>query len=157
VLGLDYEHRSAHALDPYASRVPAGTYLERDSINIFPRLRLQTLGWDTPYRDPTMYERKTEWLNLVDWRVTLGYDFHHSRDRSPPAGQLGLNWDIATLNGNVAYLRGIGSIGNETPDWLAECGLRRRRGKLFLRAEEYGLEPRLARGYALVAGLGVSL
>lgn len=156
VLGTDYEHRSAHALNPDADRVPAGTYLERDSVNIG-RLRLQTLGWELPYRDPTMYDRKTAWLNYVDWRATLGYDFHHSRARENPAGQLGLNWDVATVQGHVIYARGLGSIGNEIPDWELECGVRRRRGKIFFRAEDYGLENRLAHGIAVFGGVGFFL
>lgn len=156
VLGTDYEHRSAHALNPDASRVPPGTLLERGSVNIL-RLRLQTLGWDLPYRDPTIYQRKTEWLNDIDWRVTLGYDWHHSRDRSNPAAQLGLNWDAATIQGNVLYARGVGSIGNEIPDWLIECGVRRPWGKIFFKAERTGLEGRLSRATALVAGVGFNL
>jgi len=83
--------------------------LDHDSINLM-RLRLQTLGWDMPYRDPGMYQTKTEWLNYVDWRVTLGYDFHHSRARANPAAQLGLNWDVATIQGYVIYARGIGCV-----------------------------------------------
>jgi hypothetical protein len=157
VFGCDYVHRSGHALDPDASRVPPGTFLERSSVNIAPRLRLQTLGWDLPYRDPAMYERKTEWLNYIDWRATLGYEWHHSRARSNPAAQFGLNWDAATIQGNVLYARGVGSIGNEIPDWLAECGARRPWGKIFVRAERSGLERHLARGTAIVAGIGFNL
>lgn len=156
VLGTEYLHRSAHALAPDASRVPPPTVLEHDSINLM-RLRLQTLGWDIPYRDPSMYQTKTEWLNYVDWRVTIGYDFHHSRERANPAAQLGLNWDAATIQGYVVYARGIGSIGNETPDWLGELGVRRPEGKVFLRAESYGLENQLARGSTIVAGVGFFL
>jgi hypothetical protein len=130
--------------------------LEHDSINLM-RLRLQTLGWDIPYREPSMYQTKTEWLNYVDWRVTIGYDFHHSRERANPAAQLGLNWDAATIQGYVVYARGIGSIGNETPDWLGELGVRRPAGKVFLRAESYGLENQLARGSTIVAGVGFFL
>jgi len=156
VLGADYAHRSAHALDPDAARVPPGTFLERNSVNIL-RLRLQTLGWDLPYRDPAMYDRKTEFLNYLDWRVTLGYDWHHSRHRNNPAAQLGLNWDAATIQGNVIYARGLISMGNEIPDWVAECGVRRPWGKVFFSVERTGLEPRLGRGTALMGGVGFNL
>ncbi len=156
VLGTEYLHRSAHALAPDASRVPPPTVLEHDSINLM-RLRLQTLGWDIPYRDPSMYQTKTEWLNDFDWRVTIGCDFHHSRGRGNLAAQLGLNWDVATIQGYVIYTRGIGSIGNETPDWLGELGVRRPAGKVFIRAESYGLESQLARGNTIVAGVGFFL
>jgi hypothetical protein len=118
---------------------------------------LQTLGWDLPYRDPEIYRAKTEWLNHFDWRVTIGYDWYHSRDRSQPSAQLGVNWDLATVQGCVLYLRGIGSVGNETPDWLGEAGVRRKKGKLFFRYERYGLESTLARGDTAVVGIGFNL
>ncbi len=157
VLGCDYLHRSGHALDPDASRVPVGGFLERSSVNIAPRLRLQTIGWDLPYRDPSMYVRDTKWLNFIDWRVTLGYNFHDSRDRSNPAAQLGMNWDMVTIGGYVIYVHGVGSVGGEIPDWLAECGVRRPVGNLFIRAEKSGLESRLEHGDAVVAGIGFYL
>jgi hypothetical protein len=157
IAGLDYVHRSAHSLAPSASRVPPPEVLPHDSLNLAPRFRLQTLGWDLPYRDPERYRADAEWLNDFDWRVTLGYDFYHSRDRSPPSGQLGLNWDIASLRGCVFYARGIGSIGNETPDWQFETGVRRRAGKLFFRCESYGLEDHIARGNTAVVGIGLTL
>jgi hypothetical protein len=156
VLGTEYLHRSAHALAPSADRVPPPEVLPHDSINLA-RVRLQTLGWDLPYRDPAIYHPKTEWLNRFDWRVTLGYDFRHSRDRANPAAQFGLNWDAATLQGCVVYARGLVSIGNETPDWLGEVGVRRKAGKLFFRCESYGLESDLARGHLAVAGIGFAL
>ncbi|MCG3149694.1 MAG: hypothetical protein PCFJNLEI_03159 [Verrucomicrobiae bacterium] len=156
VLGVDYLHRSAHALAPDAARVPPGTFLERNSVNIV-RLRWQTLGWDLPYRDPAMYDRKTEFLNYLDWRVTLGYDWYHSRDRHNPAAQLGLNWDAATIQGNVLYGRGLISVGNEIPDWFAECGIRRPWGKVFFSVERAGLESRLGSGTAVVGGIGFHL
>jgi hypothetical protein len=157
IAGLEYLHRSAHSLAPDASRVPPPEVLPHDSINLFPRVRLQTLGWDLPYRDPERYRADAEWLNDFDWRITLGYDFYHSRDRSPPAGQFGLNWDIASIRGCVFYARGIGSIGNETPDWQVEAGVRRRAGKLFFRYESYGLESQIAQGKTAVVGIGLTL
>jgi hypothetical protein len=157
VAGVDYLHRSAHALNPDGDRVPPDSVLPHNSLNLGPRFRLQTLGWDLPYRDPAIYRAYTAWLNRFDWRLTLGHDFHHSRERSEPSGQAGLNWDIATLQGCVVYARGLLSMGNETPDWQAECGVRRRRGRLFLRYERYGLEGDLARGNTPVAGVGFHL
>ena len=157
IAGVEYVHRSAHSLAPAASRVPPPEILPHDSLNLGPRFRLQTLGWDLPYRDPERYRADAEWLNDFDWRITIGYDFHHSRDRSPPSGQLGLNWDIASLRGCVFYARGIGSIGNETPDWQFETGVRRRAGKLFFRYESYGLESQIARGKTAVVGIGLTL
>ena len=74
-----------------------------------------------------------------------------------PAVQFGLNWDAATVQGCVIYVRGLGSIGNETPDWLGEVGVRGRAWKLFFRCESYGLESDLARGNTLVAGMGFVL
>ncbi len=156
VLGADYLHRSGHALAPDSGRVPPPSVLPHDSVNLL-RARLQTLGWDAPYRDPAIYQPKSEWLNHFDWRVTFGHDFHHSRDRSNPAAQLGLNWDAATIQGWVVYARGLGSIGNETPDWLSEVGVRRRAWKIFCRYERYGLERNLARGNTAVVGVGFHL
>jgi hypothetical protein len=157
VLGAEYVHRSAHALAPDADRTPPPPeVLERSSLNLL-RARLQTQGWDLPYRDSGIYRGETRWLNDFDWRVTLGYDFHHSRDRANPAAQWGLNWDAASLRGCVAYARGIVSVGNETPDWQLETGVRTRPWKLFFRWESYGLEDQLARGNLAVVGLGFVL
>ena len=136
--------------------MPPPEVVPHNSLNLL-RLRLQTLGWDLPYRDPAIYQARTAWLNRFDWRVTLGQDLYHSRNRLNPAAQLGLNWDAATVQGCVLYARGLGSIGNETPDWLAEIGVRRKAGKLFLRHERYGLERDLARGNTLVVGVGFAL
>ena len=57
----------------------------------------------------------------------------------------------------MIYARGLASIGNETPDWLGEVGVRRRLGKLFFRYERYGLESDLARGDTAVVGVGFHL
>ena len=118
---------------------------------------MQTLGWDLPYRDPGSYAVATRWVNRFDWRLTIAHDFHHSRERSNPSAQAGLNWDAAAIQGCVLYARGIGSVGNETPDWQLEAGVRRPRGKLFFRYESYGLEHWLARGNAAVVGVGFAL
>ncbi len=157
IAGVDYLHRSAHVLGPAAERVPPGETLPHNSINLGPRLRVQTLGWDLPYRDPGIYAAETRWLNRFDWRLTIGHDFHHSRKRANPSAQAGLNWDAAAIRGCVLYARGLGSVGNETPDWQAEAGVRRPRGKLFCRYESYGLEHWLARGNAAVVGVGFAL
>jgi len=157
VFGADYVHRSGHALNPDKARVPAGKVLMRHTVHLLPRLRLQTQGWDLPYRDPTMYEHKTEWLNFIDWRITLGFSTFSSRSRRHPAAQLGLNWDIATVQGNVIYLRGIGSVGNEIPDWQAEIGVRWLSGTVFIRAERFGLERHLGGGNSVVVGFGFNL
>jgi len=157
VLAAEYLHRSAHALSPSPDRAPPPNVLPHDSLNLLPRVRLQTLGWDLPYRNPAIYQVRAAWLNSFDWRATIGYDFHHSRERSNPAAQLGLNWDVAAVQGFVLYARGLRSFGNETPDWLGEVGVRRRAGKLFFRYESYGLESDLARGNTAVVGLGFHL
>jgi hypothetical protein len=155
VLGADYLHRSAHALDPAADRVPDAAPLDRNSINLLPRLRLQTRGWDPPYRDPAAFDGGARWLNDLEWRMTLGFDVGSSRERSGPAAQAGLRWDIASVRGCVIHAGGLLSAGNETPDWQAEVGARRPAFRIALRAERYGLESHLARGdtFALVAGL----
>jgi hypothetical protein len=104
-----------------------------------------------------MYDRKTEWLNYFDWRVTAGLAANSSRRRSDFAGQLGLDWDIATVQGYVAYLEGVGSIGDESPDWRGEVGVRRPAIKVFGRAESYGISHNIARGDIFVIGMGVNL
>jgi hypothetical protein len=157
IAGFDFLHRSDHALNPDADRVAPGQLLDNGSHNLLPRLRLQTLGWDLPYRDPALYERRTEWLNIFDWRVTAGIDVNDDRKRGKFASQLGLNWDMATLEGYVVYLHGLISTGNETPDWLGEFGVRRPVGKLFTRYESYGIKSDIARGNTWVIGLGVNL
>jgi hypothetical protein len=157
VMGVEYLHRSAHSLAPDADRVPPPTIQPHSSLNLAPRVRLQTIGWDLPYRDSARYRGESRWLNDFDWRLTLGYDVHHTRDRPNPAAQVGLNWDAATIKGCVLYARGLASYGNETPDWLAEIGVRRPIGKLFLRYESYGLEDQIARGNTFVVGIGFNL
>jgi hypothetical protein len=168
VFGADFVHRSDHSLNPGASRTAViGTptvigdttqnLIDHGSLNMLPRLRLQTLGWDLPYRDPTMYERRTDWLNFVDWRVTAGLTVRSSRHRGDFSGQLGANWDIATVQGYVVYLRALGSVGNETPDWQGEAGVRRPAGKVFARYESYHMKATLAQGDAFIVGVGVYL
>ena len=161
VLGGDFLHRSDHSLDPNEDRfrmLPPGTLLKNGSHNLLPRLRLQTRGWDLPYRDAEMYRRVTEWLNTFDWRVTAGYTINDSnRNRNRLCGQLGLNWDIATIEGCVVYALGQISAGNETPDWLAEFGVRRPLGHVFTRFERYGMKHDLANGNTWVLGAGVNL
>ena len=157
VFGAGFMHRSDHSLNPDAIRVPPGGLLTNGSHNLIPRLLLQTQGWDLPYRDPGMYQRKTEFLNLFDWRVTAGYDVRDTHDRGKLGGQLGLNWDMATIDGYVVYLQGLGSVGNETPDWLGELGVRRPVAKIFTRFERYGMEPQVGRGETFTVGFGVFL
>ena len=135
-----------------------GLLIKNGSINLLPRFRLQSIGWDLPYRDPAMYEAgRTDWLHLVDWRVTAGFAINTTRDRSHWAGQLGLNWDVASINGAVLYLRGEVSLWEEIPDYVAEIGVRRPIGKLFLRWEDYGITDTIARGDLVILGLGVHL
>jgi hypothetical protein len=164
VVGLDFQHRSDHSLNPDPARVAAdgvptevGPLIPNGSINILPRLRLQTRGWDMPYRDPHMYDRKNEWLNYFDWRLTAGHTANSTRQVGPFSGQVGLNWDIATVQGYVAYAEGVGSIGDETPTWRGEFGVRRPAIKLFGRAESYGISRQIARGQIFVIGMGVNL
>jgi hypothetical protein len=157
VAGVDFLHRSDHALNPDAGRVPAVGLIENGSSNLLPRFRLQTLGWDLPYRDPSIYETHTAWLHRFDWRVTAGWSVSSTRDRGRFAGQLGLNWDIATVQGYVMYARGIVSCGVETPDWLGEFGVRRPSFKIFGRAEDYGVTATIARGATYSLGLGINL
>ena len=164
VAGLDFLHRSDHALNPDNDRVQAvgeptavGKLIPNGSINILPRLRLQTLGWDLPYRDPSMYERKTEWINNFDWRATVGMTGNSNRPRGNFSGQLGLNWDIATVQGYVVYAHGVGSIGDESPDWQGELGVRRPSIKVFTRYEDYGISRTISRGSIVVLGMGVYL
>ena len=156
VFGAGFLHRSDHALAPFADRVPPEG-IDNDSHNVLPNICLKTTGWDLPYRNPDIYCRDTRWLNLFDWRILVGYDVSDDRDRGKFAGQIGLNWDIATIQGFVVYATGLGSVGNETPDWLAEAGVRRRGGKVFVRYDNYGMKSDIARGDTLVAGFGVFL
>ena len=156
VAGAGFLHRSDHSLAPFADRVPPGG-IDNGSHNVLPNLGLKTRGWDLPYRDPTIYRRETRWLNLFDWSVLVGYDVSDDRDRGKFAGQIGLNWDIATVQGFVVYGTGLGSVGNETPDWLAEAGVRRMGGKVFVRYDSYGMKDDIARGDTLVVGFGVYL
>jgi hypothetical protein len=163
VLGIDFFHRSDHALAADAARVAAEgslvnglVLLNSGSINLF-RLRLQSRGWDLPYRDPSIYNRNTRMLLDFDWRVTMGYDSNSSRERDLFTGQIGLNCDIATIEGYVIYLLGIGSIGNESPDWLGEFGVRRPAFKVFVRTEDYGIAHVLSRGNLVYGGVGINL
>jgi len=168
VCGFDFFHRSEHALNPEAARVTAigqtveiggksVQFLAHGAQNLLPRLRLQTLGWDLPYRDPSMYERATRWLNRCDWRMVAGYDLKEDRDEGNVTAQLGINWDAASVNGCVLYARGVATVGIETPDWLAEVGVRRPMGKLFARYEFYDMVRDVARGNSFLFGAGFNL
>lgn len=167
VFGVEFLHRSDHSLNPADARVqsdgkPAvfdGTtvdLLEHGFLNVM-RLRLQSKGWDLPYRDPSIYERKTEWLNIVDWRLTAGVVSTALPKRGSFTGQLGVNWDIATISGYVVYARGIGSLGSETPDWQGEVGVRRPAGQVFARYDSYHMLSSIAHGNTFVVGIGVNL
>jgi hypothetical protein len=167
VAGCDFLHRSDHALNADRDRMkedgkPSSDPTMRRLIpngahDVIPRLRLQTIGWDLPYRDPSMYDDKTAWLHFFDWRMTLGYTMSSDRDRGSVAGQAGLNWDAATIRGFVVYGRAIGSVGNETPDWLFEAGVRRPTFRVFARYEDYGIKDTIAQGKTFVTGIGFSL
>lgn len=157
VAGADFLHRSDHALNPPAARVPPGGYINNGSHNLLPRLRLQTTGWDLPYRNPDRFDCQTAWLHLVDWRLTLGWNSADDRNRGDFAGQIGINWDIAAIHGFVLYTTGQLSLGNETPDWMIEWGIRRPRGRLFARYDDYGMRSEIARGATLAFGVGVNL
>lgn len=165
VAGFDFLHRSDHAMNPDAARVAlagdptsVGLMLANGSLDVL-RLRLQTRGWDLPYRDPAMYAARTTWLNQFDWRVTAGYTMDNTRNRTDFSAQLGLNWDIFAVRGFVAYARGLISTGDETPDWSAEAGVRRPVGKVFVRAERYGVTRDLGGGSSttVTAGVGIHL
>ena len=71
--------------------------------------------------------------------------------------QLGLNWDIATVGGYVIYAHGLGSIGNETPSWQGELGVRRPVGQVFMRYESYRMRESVGPGNTFVVGVGVNL
>lgn len=167
VAGCDFLHRSDHALNADQDRMkedgkPSSDPTIRRLIpngahDVIPRLRLQTIGWDLPYRDPSMYDDKIEWLNFLDWRMTLGYTMSSDRERGSVSGQAGLNWDAATIRGFVIYGRAIGSVGNETPDWLFEAGVRRPLFRVFARYEDYGIKDTIAQGKTFVTGIGFSL
>jgi hypothetical protein len=68
-----------------------------------------------------------------------------------------LNWDIATVQGYVAYAQAVGSVGEETPDWRGEIGVRRPAVYFFGRAESYGVTHQIARGDVFVVGIGMNL
>jgi hypothetical protein len=155
--GVDFLHRSDHALNPAAARVPATGFINNGSHNLLPRLRLQTAGWNLPYRNPDRFDRQTDWLHLVDWRLSLGWNSADDRNRGDFAGQLGVNWDLATLEGIVLYMTGQISAGSETPDWMVECGARRPRRRIFARYDDYGMRSEIARGKTLAFGVGVNL
>ncbi len=157
VVGADFLHRSDHALDPDDERVPATGLIKNGSANVLPRFRLQTLGWDLPYRDPSIYDRRTAWLHQFDWRVTGGWNIGNTHQRGKVSGQLGLSWDIAAVQGYVCYARGLVSGGNETPDASVEFGVRRPAFKLFGRYEDYGVTSTIARGATFTIGLGAYL
>jgi hypothetical protein len=169
VCGFDFFHRSDHSLNPDAGRVELQgrpqqidgqtvRFIRHGSQNLLPRLRLQTLGWDLPYRDPAIYEPSTRWLNIFDWRVTAGYDVSVENDGEKSiAAQLGINWDVASIQGCVMYARGMAAVGVESPVWLAELGVRRPVGKLFARYEYYGMVTDVARGNSLMMGAGFNL
>ncbi|MCX7915454.1 MAG: hypothetical protein N3A53_04025 [Verrucomicrobiae bacterium] len=163
VAGFDFLHRSDHAMNPSAGRVAlvgeptsVGLLIPNGSLDVL-RVRLQTPCWNLPYRDPGMYEARTAWLHQFDWRITAGYTLDNTRDRTRFSAQLGLNWDIFTWNGFVGYARGMISAGDETPDWVAEAGVRRPLGKVFVRVERYGVERNIGDGPTVTAGVGVHL
>ncbi len=164
IVALDYFHRSDHALDPPAARLtpgvtrdtPMGKFLIHGSVNIW-RARLQTAGFDAPYRYKSHYDRATRWLGVVDWRVMCGGASQVDRARGNPSFQVAATVDIASIEGVVLYSRGLLSWNEESPDSFIEVGLKRPLGKIFWRYETYGIRSSISRGGVNYFGFGLNL
>lgn len=164
IVALDYFHRSDHGLDVPAARLtpgvtrnsPMGRFLIHGSVNIW-RMRLQTAGYDAPYRYKSHYERDTRWLGVVDWRVMLGGAGQADRARGNPAFQIAAEADIASIEGVVLYSRGLLSWNEESPDSYIEVGVKRPTGKIFWRYETYGIRRSMSRGGVNYFGIGLNL
>ncbi|MBV9463534.1 MAG: hypothetical protein JO317_04835, partial [Verrucomicrobiae bacterium] len=160
---VEYSHRSDHALDPkdplrFTSANTTGHgYLRRQSIDNF-QGGFQTLGWNNPNYRAEKYQKVSSFVNQFDWRLTAGYAVNEPRQRDQPPASAGLNWDIASIEGFVVYAQGIVGIGEANPDYIAELGVKRPGGNVFLRYESYGLPARLeGRQHPLYAGIGMQL
>jgi hypothetical protein len=129
-------------------------------VNIW-RVRVQSLGWEEPYRYKEHFDEITRWLGVLDWRVTAGFAEQNSRRRSKAAGgfacQVAANVDIATVRGVVAYAQGAYSIQQETPEYYAEVGLKRPTFRVFWRAEDFAAIATASRGGVFYLGFGVNL
>lgn len=164
VAGVDFTHRSDHALDVPPERLepgdagylPAEGRLENGNINVFPRFRLETQGWDDPML-PAELAGRHGWLGRLGWRVTAGSDGGGSRDRGQFAGQLSGHCDLVGFGAYALYVAGAASIGNESPDWAAELGARTRRARVFGRFESWGVTEHLGGEDLALIGMGWGL
>jgi hypothetical protein len=155
-------HRSDHALnvkDPnrlHPSVTSAG-YLDRDGIDNL-EAGFQTIGWNNPNYRTDKFQDDTKFVNEWDWMAKVGYAVTNKRSRSQPPASVGVNWDIASIAGFVIYTQGIFSTGQASPDYIAEVGVKRPGGCVFIRLENYGVPARLENdNKPIYAGLGLNL
>lgn len=163
MIGVSVLHRSDHARDPRPERfigrgtvTSIGKLLDSAGLNVAD-VRLRTAGWDLPYRAGSAGSTRRGWQERLDFLVAAGVDIGSERDRGTLAGQIGINWDFASRGGFTPYLRGIASLGNETPDWLLELGARHGILTVFLRGEEYGFRPDMGAGSTFWIGVAAGL
>jgi len=155
-------HRSDHALnvkDPNRLHrgVTSAQYLDREGIDNLEG-GFQTIGWNNPNYRTEKFQDDTKFVNEWDWMIKVGYAVTNDRNRSQPPASAGVNWDIFSVHGFVFYTQGIFSTGQASPDYLAEFGVKRPSGSLFIRLENYGLPARLENDNKPVyAGLGLNL
>lgn len=155
-------HRSDHALNiKDINRLQPTTtsngYLKRMSTDNL-EAGFQTIGWGNPNYRIEKYQDDTRFVNEWDWMIKAGYSTTSQRQRSQPPASAGVNWDIFSIHGFVFYTQGIVSTGEASPDYLAEFGIKRPSGSVFVRLENYGLPARLEdENKPVYVGLGLNL
>jgi hypothetical protein len=148
--GLDFSHRSDHALDFTPERQrddvvaydrKSGRVLSTD-MNVFPRFRLESRDWGNPV-PPRELLQKRGWVGSFDWRLCGGWDFEAVDDGDLFSSFIGARSDLLGLGSYLLYVEGAAGAGSETPDWSAESGFRGRRHRIFARYEDWGIPSRL--------------
>jgi len=168
LVGAELFHRSDHVFDADAALVASqnkassgypNRYDKEGSINQLPRVKITTTGWQSPYAHPEIFEQRTAWINQFEWMFAMGLTVLSSGDRPLISSEAGLNWNIATIEGYVPYLKGQGGFGAASPEMLFETGFQRPAYKVFFRWEDYGLDKTISGGRDKVyyGGLGLHL
>ena len=161
IAGLDFTHRSDHALDvpkqqilaPGAPLDPNVDRIQSTDINVFPRLRLETADYSDPVPHADLL-RKRGWIGHLAWQVSGGWDFEQVDESEPFSGRVALRSDLIGLGAYLLYLEGAAGSGSETPEWSVESGLRGSRHRAFVRFEDWGIPSRLGGEQVGMIGAG---
>ncbi len=158
LVGLEFLHRSDHALDADPGRLAAsghytdlGSMVEHTNINIVPRLFLTTSGWHSPDLFRT--------ADPPRWSVRLAAGYRLGTNSADPgfAGSAGLRINFLRRENLTGYLRGILGTGRETPETAAEIGLESGPWLFYLSWSDPDLDANLGDPLEGTVGIGFRL